>query len=216
MVHIPQADPRQHDEHQLDLTDIPHKDPFELFAEWYATAAEQEIADPNAFTLATVDRNNMPDARILLFKGFDQNGLVFYTNTLSTKGQQLSANPQAAAVIHWKSILRQVRIRGEIEPVGTEEADIYFASRGRESQIGAWASQQSSLLPNRQKLEEKFSNFQDKFVDITIPRPDHWSGYRLKPQTIEFWKNGPYRLHIRRQFQRDKNTNNWQSHLLSP
>ena len=98
MVHIPQADPRQHDEHQLDLADIPHKDPFELFAEWYATAAEQEIADPNAFTLATADRNNMPDARILLFKGFDQNGLVFYTNTLSTKGQQLSANPQAAAV----------------------------------------------------------------------------------------------------------------------
>ncbi len=215
MVFIPQADPRQHDAAQLDMTEIPDTDPHDLFALWYELASANEPADPNAFTLATQDQDGMPDARILLFKGFAKDGLTFYTNSHSAKGKQIANQPVAAAVVHWKSILRQVRLRGPVVQVSDSEADMYFQSRARNSQLGAWASDQSHGIESRDQLEAKYHDIEKYFGDGPIPRPPHWTGFRIEPVVIEFWKNGPFRLHHRRRFYKNDQMG-WASEVLSP
>jgi pyridoxamine 5'-phosphate oxidase len=178
------------------------EDPFALFAAWLAEAALAEPSDPNAMTLATVDPSGAPNARIVLLKGVDAGGFVFYTNQESIKGRELAAHPKAAAVFHWKSLGRQVRVRGMVEPVTAAEADSYFATRPRLSQIGAWASQQSRPLPDRAHLESEVARRTAEFGEREIPRPPHWSGYRLTPLRIEFWHERPFRLHDRLVFER--------------
>jgi pyridoxamine 5'-phosphate oxidase len=176
---------------------LPEQDPFALFEAWLREAGKSEPNDPHAMTLATVDAEGMPDARMVLLKGVDPRGFVFYTNTMSAKGRALAANPRCALMFHWKSLRRAVRIRGEVEPVSEAEADAYFATRARSSQIGAWASEQSSPLPDRFALEKRIAGFGVKFGLGPVPRPPHWSGYRLLPATIEFWRDRPFRLHER-------------------
>lgn len=171
-------------------------DPFHLFDLWLAEATRHEINDPNAMALATVDADGMPDVRTVLLKGHDAGGFVFYTNLESAKGRELKAVPKAALLFHWKSLRRQVRVRGPVEPVSTDEADAYFASRPRGSQVGAWASDQSRRAASRTVLAERFAEREAEFPD-TVPRPPHWSGFRVKPRSIEFWQDGAYRLHDR-------------------
>lgn len=171
-------------------------DPFELFDVWLAEAFESEINDPNAMALATVDETGLPDVRMVLLKGHDADGFVFYTNLQSAKGQALAAVPKAALLFHWKSLRRQVRVRGPVAPVNAEEADAYFQSRPRGSRIGAWASDQSRPADNRSVLEARVAQREADFPD-DVPRPPHWSGFRVRPLTIEFWQDGPFRLHDR-------------------
>ncbi len=177
-------------------------DPWALFRQWLAEAEAVEPEDPNAMALATADADGLPDVRIVLLKGVDERGFVFYTNTLSTKGRELAANPQAALVLHWKSLRRQVRARGPVAPVSTEEADAYFASRHRDSRIGAWASRQSQPLESRAALEAAVAEVAARHPEGEVPRPPHWSGYRIDPVSIEFWQDGAYRLHDRVRFTR--------------
>ena len=176
-------------------------DPFDLFEVWFAEASEVEPNDPNAMALATVDREGMPDARTVLMKGRDRRGFVFYTNLESAKGTALSANPRAALLFHWKSLRRQVRARGTVEPVNPNEADAYFASRPRGSRIGAWASQQSRPAADRAMLEQRVAEREAEFPD-DVPRPPFWSGYRVVPQSFEFWQDGAFRLHDRFRYER--------------
>jgi pyridoxamine 5'-phosphate oxidase len=173
------------------------KDPIDHFHEWMAEAEKQEPNDPNAMSLATVDAQGHPSLRMVLLKGADQQGFVFYTNLESRKGQELQANPHAALCLHWKSLRRQVRVEGPVQPVTAEEADAYFASRARGSQIGAWASKQSRPLESRFELEKRIGEYVAKFGLGKVPRPDHWSGFRLVPERIEFWADRPFRLHDR-------------------
>ena len=202
------------------LTDSPgfteRNDPFVLFGEWLKEAEKSESNDPNGMTLATVDEDGLPNARMVLLKGFDEQGFVFYTNYESRKGRELTANPKAALVFHWKSLRRQVRIRGLTEQVSGEEADRYFASRSRDSRIGAWASQQSRPLESRFALETAVAKCAAKYALGEVPRPPYWSGFRVKPLTIEFWHDRPFRLHDRVLFERDTPVGGWAKTRLYP
>ena len=193
------------------------ENPFALFEEWLEKAKTTEPNDPNAMALATADETGAPDVRMVLLKGFDAHGFVFYTNTESAKGLQLQANPQAALCFHWKSLRRQVRIRGPIRPVSDEEADAYFQSRARDSRIGAWASKQSRPLESRFALEREVAKYAAKFNIGHVPRPEHWTGFRLAPLSIEFWRDRAFRLHDRMVFSRDTlDVSTWSVERLYP
>lgn len=179
------------------------EDPVALFAAWMREAEASEPEDPNAMALATAGSDGLPDVRVVLLKAFDERGFVFYTNSQSTKGEELAANPQAALVLHWKSLRRQIRARGPVERVTDEEADAYFASRHRESRIGAIASQQSRPLADRQTLMDEVAAVNERIGEEPVPRPSHWTGFRILPVSIEFWQNGDFRLHDRVRFVRD-------------
>lgn len=189
-------------------------DPFHLFDEWLAEARAAEINDPEAMALATATRDGRPSVRMVLLKGHGPEGFVFYTNEQSAKGDQLAQNPQAALLFHWKSLRRQVRIEGAVEAVSETEADAYFATRARDSQLGAWASDQSRPLDRRETFEQRFEAVNRRFDGQDVPRPPHWGGYRVIPERIEFWTDRPYRLHERRLFTRDKS--GWTEGLLYP
>jgi pyridoxamine 5'-phosphate oxidase len=191
-------------------------DPIALFDKWYEEAKKSEINDPNAIALATSDKNNIPSVRMVLMKEFNEKGFVFYTNLNSQKSVEIKENPNASMCFHWKSLLRQVRINGVIEPVEDKQADQYYNSRGYESRIGAWASKQSAVLNNRNELFEAISKFKEKFQDKeNVPRPSHWSGWNLIPNNIEFWLDGEGRIHERLKYQKD-NQGKWIKSLLSP
>jgi pyridoxamine 5'-phosphate oxidase len=177
-------------------------DPFALFAEWLDAAKTSEANDPNAMALATVDATGMPDVRMVLLKGLDQGKFVFYTNLESRKGEELAAVPKAALCFHWKTLRRQVRVRGAVERVDPPEADAYFATRPRMSRIGAWASHQSRPLESKFALEKAVALQTARFAAGAVPRPPHWSGFRIVPQEIEFWRDGAFRLHDRVRFSR--------------
>jgi pyridoxamine 5'-phosphate oxidase len=181
---------------------VTNTDPFAVFAEWFRAAEAAEPNDPNAMSLATVDADGMPNVRTVLLKGYDADGFVFYTNYESAKGRELLANPKAALNFHWKSLGRQVRVRGAVAPLSAVEADAYFATRPRGSRIGAWASQQSRPLESRFALEKAVAAYTTKFAIGEIPRPGYWSGFRLAPRQIEFWSAGTFRLHDRVVFRR--------------
>lgn len=192
----------------------PAKDPIARFQSWLAEAERLEPNDPTAFALASADGGGMPNVRMVLLKGVDGRGFVFYTNFESAKGGEMLANPQAAMCFHWKTLRRQVRIQGDIEIVGGEEADEYFATRAKDSQIGAWASQQSRPLEDRFALEKAVAKFAAKHALGTVPRPPYWSGFRLVPRRLEFWTNKPFRLHDREVFHRDGD--GWWTEKLYP
>lgn len=189
-------------------------DPFALFDEWLAEAREKEINDPEAMALATADANGQPSVRMVLLKGRGPAGFVFYTNEQSRKGGELDANPRASLLFHWKTLRRQVRIEGSVERVDDAEADAYFASRARDSQLGAWASDQSRPLDTRETFERRFKEMSARFEGLTVPRPPHWGGYRVLPERIEFWSDRRHRLHERRLFVRDGG--GWTEGLLYP
>ena len=190
--------------------------PFNLFAEWLELARESEPNDPNAMALATADQSGLPDVRMVLLKHADEQGFVFYTNLESAKGRELAANPQAALCFHWKSLRRQVRVRGQVSAVSDEEADAYFASRARGSRIGAWASAQSRPLESKYALEKQVVKVTATYPIGEVPRPAHWSGFRVSPQSIEFWRDGAFRLHDRQLFQRGEEGANWSMVRLYP
>ena len=192
------------------------EDPFDLFSAWFAEAKAKELNDPEAMALATTAPDGLPDARMVLLKDWSPAGFVFYTNAESAKGTQLAANMQAAALFHWKSLRRQVRLRGRVEPVAEAEADAYYASRPRDSRIGAWASQQSRPLESRFALEKSVARHALEFGVGEIPRPPYWRGYRIVPSAMEFWADRPFRLHDRVQFSRDGAQERWLRRRLYP
>jgi pyridoxamine 5'-phosphate oxidase len=189
-------------------------DPFALFETWMAEAASAEPADPNAMTLATVGHDGAPSARIVLLKDMSREGFVFYTNTQSRKGVELAAHAQVALLFHWKSLARQIRIEGAAAPVSQAEADRYYATRPRISRLGAWASDQSRPLADRAYLETRVAAMEQRFPGDDIPRPPHWSGYRVVPAYFEFWRDMPFRLHDRLVFER--NGQAWRESKLYP
>ncbi|WP_273718981.1 MULTISPECIES: pyridoxamine 5'-phosphate oxidase [Bartonella] len=191
--------------------------PFELFAKWLEEATISEINDPNAMALATVDETGLPNVRMVLLKDYSPQGFVFYTNYESCKGQEILKSMKASLGFHWKSLHRQVRIRGIVEKVSPQEADAYFQSRPRGSRIGAWASKQSQPLENRFVLEKAIAQYTARYALGPIPRPPYWSGFRVKPLSIEFWRDRPFRLHDRLLFTRDcVENNNWKRQKLYP
>lgn len=191
-------------------------EPFTLFGSWLKDAESSEINDPNAVALATVDEHGLPNVRMVLLKGYDEDGFVFYTNFESQKGEEILGQKKAAMVFHWKSQRRQVRLRGPVEIVGDAEADAYYATRPRGSRIGAWASKQSRPLEGRFALEKSVAEYTAKFAIGEIPRPPHWSGFRIRPVSIEFWHDRPFRLHDRIEFRRDTLDGAWEKVRMYP
>ncbi len=194
----------------------PHIEPFKRVNDWLAEATESEINDPTAMALATVNERGMPSVRMVLLKGCDENGLVFYTNLGSKKSADLKSNQNAALLFHWKSLRRQIRVEGVVESVTDAEADAYFASRPRASRIGAWASKQSSEMEGRFEFEAAIAKYTAKFGAGEIPRPEFWSGFRLKPSYFEFWNDKRYRLHERKTFTLDEEQENWELAEIYP
>ena len=192
------------------------EDPFELFEKWFVEAKKKEINDPNALALGTASKECIPSVRMVLLKGFDRNGFVFYTNLNSQKGNEIKENPNATMCFHWKSLLRQIRILGTLKQVDDKTADDYYNTRAYESRIGAWASKQSTILKSRDELLNTLKDFKKKYSDKeNVPRPSHWSGWNLKPSSIEFWLDGDNRIHERLKYTLNKN-NVWVKSLLSP
>ncbi|MEY9883322.1 pyridoxamine 5'-phosphate oxidase [Bradyrhizobium sp. USDA 329] len=205
--------------HQTPLTsgDFTAADePFALFEAWLNEATKSEPNDPNAMALATVDPDGLPDVRMVLMKGFDTEGFVFYSHIASQKGRELAANPKAALLFHWKSLRRQVRIRGNVTPVTDTEADAYFATRPKQAQIGAWASKQSQELESRFAFEQAIAKVAARYVIGEVPRPPGWSGWRITPLRIEFWHDRPFRLHDRIEFRRDAAGQKWSKTRMYP
>jgi len=190
--------------------------PLPLFAAWFAEAKRAETVNPDAMTLATVDADGLPNARMVLLKAFDERGFVFYTNADSVKGHELAAAPKAALTLYWKSLQRQVRLRGAVEAVAEAEADAYFATRSRMAQLGAWASKQSAALESRLTFEQAIARFTAKFAAGAVPRPPYWLGYRVVPVEIEFWQERPFRLHDRIVFTREGVGAPWTKTRLYP
>lgn len=193
---------------------MPGTDPFQLFSDWFAEARESEPNDPDAMALATATPDGRPSVRMVLLKGHGPDGFTFYTNLDSRKGAELAANSRAALLFHWKSLRRQVRIEGPVEPVPDQDADAYFATRSRDSQLGAWASWQSRPLDARTTFEKRYEEMAHRFDGTDVPRPPRWSGYRLKPELFEFWTDRPHRLHERRLFTAEGA--GWREGLLYP
>ncbi|MBD8649614.1 pyridoxamine 5'-phosphate oxidase [Rhizobium sp. CFBP 13726] len=191
-------------------------EPFTLFGSWLKDAESSEINDPNAVALATVDEHGLPNVRMVLLKGYDEDGFVFYTNFESQKGEEILGQKKAAMVFHWKSQRRQVRLRGPAEIVSDADADAYYATRPRGSRIGAWASKQSRPLEGRFALEKSVAEYTAKFAIGEIPRPPHWSGFRIRPVSIEFWHDRPFRLHDRIEFRRDTPDGAWEKVRMYP
>jgi pyridoxamine 5'-phosphate oxidase len=197
-----------------DFTEV--DEPLRVFAVWFDEAKRTEPGNPDAMALATVDAGGLPNARMVLLKGFDERGFVFYTNLRSVKGRELAEAPNAALTFYWKSLQRQVRARGHVELVAPEEADAYFATRSRMAQIGAWASKQSTALESRLAFEKAVARYTAKFAIGAVPRPPHWSGYRVVPVEIEFWQERPFRLHDRVTFRRADSHAPWNKTRLYP
>jgi pyridoxamine 5'-phosphate oxidase len=205
--------------HQTPLTSgdfTAAEEPLALFEAWFNEATKSEPNDPNAMALATVDLDGLPDVRMVLMKDFDSNGFVFYSHIASQKGLELAANPKAALLFHWKSLRRQVRIRGNVTPVTDAEADAYFATRPKQAQIGAWASKQSQPLESRFAFEQAIAKVAAKYVIGEVPRPPGWSGWRITPLRIEFWHDRPFRLHDRIEFRRDALGQPWSKTRMYP
>ena len=210
------ADAPELDAPELDVPEIDAHEPFALFADWLKEAGPREPNDPNAMALATVDPDGLPDVRMVLLKSFDARGFVFYTNLESAKGRELAATPKAALLFHWKSLRRQVRVRGPVAAVTPEEADAYFATRPRDSQIGAWASDQSRPMEGRFALQRRVAAEAARFGVGRVPRPPHWSGFGVLPLEIEFWRDRPFRLHERLRFTREQVGERWTKARLFP
>jgi pyridoxamine 5'-phosphate oxidase len=218
---IDKADPRQHDFNHFEKPELTlenvGENPYDLFEKWYMVAKETEVSDANAMSLATIDKNNIPNVRIVLLKDFDNNGFTFFSNYQSQKGQELDYNMNASLCFHWKSQLQQVRIQGIVKKISPQESDDYFATRDRNSQIGAYVSCQSKPVTHRQKLLDDLHDFQDKFKNTDIiKRPEYWGGYILQPLKIEYWQNGAFRLHDRFIFERFSLEDSWQTYKLYP
>jgi pyridoxamine 5'-phosphate oxidase len=193
-----------------------HGEPYARFGEWMQRALDAQVAEPTAMALATADAEGRPSVRMVLLKGFDEQGFVFYTNLESRKARELGANPNAALCLFWQPLELQVRIEGAVQPVTDAEADEYYASRARGSRIGAWASRQSRPLPSYAELMGRVQEYESKFTGDDIPRPPHWSGFRLVPSRVEFWQGRPSRLHERERFDRDRDGLGWRVQNLYP
>ena len=210
------ADARiEYETHGLDVTDLA-ADPLVQWHRWYDDAVREGLTEPNAMTVATVRPDGTPDARIVLVRGADALGFTFFTNYDSAKGEQLATHPAAAAVFGWLQLHRQVRIRGPVERVEAAESDAYFASRPRGSQVGAWASEQSAVIPHRAWLEARVAQVEAQYAGGAVPRPPHWGGYRLVPTELEFWQGRPSRLHDRLRYRRSTVDGSWVVERLSP
>lgn len=200
--------------HSLNETEV-SADPMDQFTLWWNDAIKSEIEEVNAMTLATATKNGIPSARIVLLKGYDPNGFVFFTNYQSHKGQELQENPLASLVFFWKELERQVRIEGSVEKIPEKESDAYFQSRPRGSRIGAWASPQSTVISGREIIESNSSEMESRYADEAVPRPPHWGGYLVRPECIEFWQGRSNRLHDRIRYRR-MDTGNWKIERLAP
>lgn len=208
---------KQAEKEQPDAEVFTSEDPIRLFSDWLEAASKKELNDPTAMSLATVDASGMPNVRMVLLKQADENGFVFYTNVESQKGEELLANPRAALCFHWKTLRRSVRVQGLVERVSDEEADAYFASRPKDSQIGAWASRQSRPLKGRFELEGEVAKYGAKYALTKVPRPPQWSGFRIRPVRIEFWRDRWFRLHDRLNFERASDASGqWKTERLFP